>query len=390
MQIKEKFPDTRALQISLGSRWDSISLRIKGAIKDIEPEYRKIFQKPVPDGVTILLVGTSLLVIVGAWSESQRERDLFFFELLTLIVLLIFIPNLLRILFWRWWLFYKNYSVIHKFNTILNSVIIDEILTEFGLEGKHYSNSDFLEGNFSIKKNFLTHESSGTVGQQVVGLLDHSELFTMPMREVIVDDMVNISWSSGNLFIAEVLIRYIDTSRIRNRKQSMMCHFVSLDLSKTLTGKTFITAENDRAGYGINAEFLQVFTRNPIAKVTELEWNQFEQKLRIESDNPAEARYILNPAFMESLYDWWKDKPNEIPFTRNVGSPVMRIARQERSEHVRISFIGSRMYMLIPIYAVPVYLTVRKPDNKELQAYMMGVASDLLHVMHLVDDVELA
>jgi len=99
-------------------------------------------------------------------------------------------------------------------------------------------------------------------------------------------------------------------------------YFFAVDISKTLVGKTFVTTKGDILGYGNKSSF----GRNDVSR-TELEWNDFENKIHVSTTDPIEARYILTTDFMTDLYDWWNE----------------RVEKQ-----IRISFIGDKMYFIYP------------------------------------------
>lgn len=65
----------------------------------------------------------------------------------------------------------------------------------------------------------------------------------------------------------------------------------------TIKGTTYLVAESDFS----HKMFKQFET-----DTTVLEWGQFEDLLHVETTDPVEARYLLPPDTMESIYDTWK------------------------------------------------------------------------------------
>ena len=63
---------------------------------------------------------------------------------------------------------------------------------------------------------------------------------------------------------------------------------------------------------------------------TDLEWNDFEKSISVQTTDEIEAREILTPDFMEILYEWWHShkKATRLSFKDNhvyLGLPVSRV-----------------------------------------------------------------
>jgi len=84
------------------------------------------------------------------------------------------------------------------------------------------------------------------------------------------------------------------------------------------------------------------------------------------TSDPTEARYILTPDFMSDLYDWW----------------------QSKKTNIRIVFKDNRMYVLYPDRDVKFGYTLVTLTAEEFKKYLLSIARPLLHVLHLVEDVE--
>ena len=172
--------------------------------------------------------------------------------------------------------------------------------------------------------------------------------------------------SFSNLFISELSVK-LETGSGKNRsiKKIFTGYFVSFDLDRTLEGKTFVSAEGDETGFGHRSFFTDIGKKG--VQETKLEWNQFEDKLHVATDNETEARYVFTTDFMSDLYLWWEG----------------------RKSHIRISFIGNHMYMLFPDERVRFDSTIPRINEKEVKEYLLTIARPLLHVVHLAENVQL-
>ena len=200
--------------------------------------------------------------------------------------------------------------------------------------------------------------------RQVKDLLDHAELITEPRNRLRIDDMYACTVADRSLLLAELDVKHVTGSGKRRRvKKIFKGYFVTLELPRSLQGKTFVSTEGDERGFA-HKDFWDTVTGNSVRE-TELEWNEFESLLHVASDDPTEARYILTPDFMQDLYAWWVKK----------------------EEHIRISFLDNRMYLLFPDNGIRIGLTVPEISAQEVRRYLESVAVPMLHVVHLVEDV---
>lgn len=110
--------------------------------------------------------------------------------------------------------------------------------------------------------------------------------------------------------------------RILLRKLSRSL-FIEIPVSQTFTGTTVVTTE--KFSGGTKQKTLVESLKKIGVNVSELEWNDFENLLHVITDNEIEARYILTPDFMESVYLWWQGKNQEIriSFTNNTISILL-------------------------------------------------------------------
>jgi hypothetical protein len=196
-------------------------------------------------------------------------------------------------------------------------------------------------------------------------LLEYSELITEPRNRVTIDDKIVSTFNDNRLFLSELQVKHV-TGNGKNKRTKHIFHgyFVSFDLSRALTGKTFVSTEGDKKGFGHQSFFTA--KKNKGLAETELEWNDFEKLLHVVTNDPIEARYILTPDFMLDLYIWWVSK----------------------KENIRISFIDNKMYLLFPDKGIRIGRTIRRIDAQELQPYLESICVPLLHVLHLIEDVK--
>ena len=183
---------------------------------------------------------------------------------------------------------------------------------------------------------------------------------------MMVEDMFSVLVGDKSLFVSELEAKHITGSgKSRKVKHIFSGYFVSFDLDIQLEGKTFVSTEGDKKGFG-HQSFWKSLTSQAGVQVTELEWNEFESLLHVATTNPSEARYVLPPDFMHDLYEWWKEKKG----------------------NVRISFIQNRLYILFPDKRIRFGQTVSRISEKEVASYLESVSLPLLHVLHLIEDVQ--
>ena len=125
-------------------------------------------------------------------------------------------------------------------------------------------------------------------------------------------------------------------------------------ISRKFLGETYLRAGKEASlstpmGTSISRSFM-----NSSVKPTDLEWNDFEKLIDVHSSNQIEAREILDPAFMETIYHWWKD----------------------HNKNVRLSFKDNHVYMAIPFWAnlfEPKSLSSVDAHKKELWTYLDAI-----------------
>lgn len=364
--IKQRFPDEVSLRSFLASHARSYTDQVQGELGMQEAKYRQALRNRK--------IGSTLLVggILAGISAAQLYVEAGLISGWFLLGVLV----LAGVSIWKGWQMTKGVTaIINEFNAQLNDVIYNAVFSLFGLTGgrvEHTFDESESEGLRKLSRaQRLTLTSNKFLQSQTIEyaqvkeLLDHSELITEDRNRMMVDDMFTVTVYNRTLFASELDVKNITGSgKHRRVKKIFSGYFVSYDLPKELSGKTFVTTEGDTNGFA-DQSHLSFFTK-PDAAVTELEWNAFEDKLHVVTDNPSEARYILTPDFMQDLYDWCVEKHQKI----------------------RLSFVASRMYALFPDNTIRFNKTITKITEEEVRTYMESIALPFLHVLHLIEDVE--
>jgi hypothetical protein len=192
--------------------------------------------------------------------------------------------------------------------------------------------------------------------------LKASELITEPFNTTTIETVFSGTVRDTAVTVTELDVQHV-TGSGKNRTVRHIFHgyFIECSLAKILAGKTFVSAEHDKTGFGHLSFF------NSAIKETILEWNEFEDILHVATTNEVEARYILTPDFMVDLHRWWKG----------------------RGENIRLSFIGDRLFILYPDRRVRIGETVKELDETSLIEHLYTIARPLMHVVHLIEDVRL-
>jgi len=125
-------------------------------------------------------------------------------------------------------------------------------------------------------------------------------------------------------------LRMAEIEAVRGRGKNRQVIFkgllFSFDISRIFRGETYIRS-NKGMGFVIpmGTKSSRTFFSSTV-KSTDLEWNDFEKLLDVQTTDEIEAREILDPQFMHILYEWWKD----------------------HKKLMRISFRGQHVYVAIP------------------------------------------
>jgi hypothetical protein len=375
MNIRQQFPDEERLKNYFGTNIQFFFDTIRQAVGPLEAEYIKMSKRRAK-GMKLIGAAVVCVAILGAVGDSDSDISGVFVGILALFAL----PAAIVLGRMGWNRIKGTSEAILAFNDGLNDVLYPLLFSVFGLEAvrvRHTKKSkedydtsiqnpgeSILKANLrlaDIPKKLLASPETDTV----LALLEHSELITEPRNRVVVDDMVRSSYADRSLFISEVDVKHVTGSGKHHKvKKIFHGYFVSYDLPRRLSGKTFVSTEGDKKGFG-HQSFWKSMSDKGVQK-TELEWNDFEKKLHVVTSDPTESRYVLTPDFMYDLYNWWEGK----------------------KQNIRLAFISNRMYILFPDEKVRIGRTIKKIDSKEIGEYLESVGIPLLHVLHLVEDLE--
>lgn len=375
MNIKERFPDEVAIKNYLLTNIQTLMGAVKSEVGPLEAEY--IEKSRLRNKGAKLMGLATVLVIVGI---VPLDADFPTPGGVMLILLLLCFP-VAGYLYWIGWRYMKGTSAaIVAFHNSLNDALYPLVFGMFGLSAQrvHHTVKDKSQYDTTYRKDgeslFQSDLRLAALAKELVGsperdsvmaLLDHSELITESRNTVQIDDMVASSINERIMFLSELDVKHV-TGSGKNRRVKKIFHgyFVSFDLPRTLEGKTFVSTEGDKKGFGHQSFFKT--KKNEGLEKTVLEWNEFENLLHVVTNNPTEARYILTPNFMVDLHNWWS----------------------EQKTNIRISFVDNRMYLLFPDKNIRLGSTIKKIETHELQEYLESISIPLLHVLHLIEDVE--
>lgn len=376
MNIKQRFPAEEDLKIAVTQRIDEFTVRVREEVGPFEAEYIRKSKLQKLGGVYITVgVGLLILPLHLFDADTLRPTGSFIYMLLGLMA----VGPVCIYLGWR--KMKGTRKAIMRFQQAFKATIAPLLFELFALpvnwiahtvpEIGDKKSADMTKGELNV---FLSTKLVPVLGKllqsdekaHVLSLLDHSELITESRNTMIVDDMFSVTIGDRSLFVSELDAKHVTGSgKNRNVKHIFTGYFVTFDLDTQLEGKTFVSTDGDKNGFG-HQSFWKSLTNNAGVKETQLEWNEFESLLHVATTSPSEARYVLPPDFMHDLYEWWKEKKGNI----------------------RVSFIQSRMYILFPDKRIRFGRTVARITNKEVAEYLESVSLPLLHVLHLVEDVQ--
>ena len=139
---------------------------------------------------------------------------------------------------------------------------------------------------------------------------------------------------------------------------------MSCDLPVLRSGKTFVSTDGDRNGFGHRTFWNTRVTDAGLSDVI-LEWNEFENLLHVASTDQIEARVVLTPDVMHRLYDWW----------------------QGEKGNIRLSFIASRLYILFPSREVTLAASVKTISPEAIRNELLVITKPLVPILHLLEVV---
>jgi Protein of unknown function (DUF3137) len=284
---------------------------------------------------------------------------------------------LLLCLFLAYKLMSGKQAIINQFNASVNKVVFAKAFSLLKLDAKLVDNEEVTSTTSNTipvkaKTNFWADFLKGfkkiETAASIIALdrLTKSELITENHNTNQVDNIFEINYQQHKIIAAELDIKHITGSgKNRNTKYIFHGYFISISLNKVLSGKTFVSSENDKNGFG-NLSFWNN-SHSVNAKETLLEWNDFEDLLHVATTDEVEARYILTPDFMLDLYTWWNGQKGNI----------------------RLSFIQDNMYILFPDNQIRLDTTIEKISKENVAEYTHSIARPLRYVIKLLDDVRM-
>lgn len=358
MKIKERFSDEHSLLDYIHQHMTTFLNTTKSAVGELEAGYLQA-RKETLRGWLIIIGG--FVAIWFSFYFLDKDSNIQLSTIGGVTIVLVIILSFFAI--YKGWRKIKNAGeVIAEFNRELNKFLWPMVLKIFSLE------SEVVPGAELWSAKGLSTSALPTNQVDMTAVLHQSELITEQFNTSTVDDVIVSSFNGKALKFAEFDIKNITGSgKNRQVKNIFKGYFVEFDLDINLKGKTFVSTDGDRKGFG-HQSFWNKFTKNgDEVRPTQLEWNQFEDLLHVATSDPTEARYVLSPSFMNDLYKWWSG----------------------RKMNIRISFIGNKMYMLFPDKNVQFGRTIGKISERELLAYLEKIAPPVMHILHLVEDVQL-
>lgn len=326
-------PHDKEMLALIDSGWGDFEKELHSKVGHLLPEYLKWQQRGLW-AIALSITGPILFASLGE-EASQSE------VIVGLILLFISFGI-------SGWIIRRMYLTGVEFNKAFNPLIFEKAFQILGLTGVHTTKESVTE-------------------EEIISLLDHSELITQNRNLYEIDDMIATKFHGRSLFMAELAVRHT-TGSGRRRGDKLLFHgfFAVHDLPRRLEGKTFITTENDKWGFGGLFRGHRLVGTPQSLRETLLEWNDFENKLHVATTNEVEARYILTPDFMAELYEWWK----------------------ERGGNIRVSFLENRMYVLLPDRDVRIGISTIGFKEKNLKYYMLTVMRPVWHLKQLMKHAE--
>lgn len=362
------------LKDAISASLSKITEEVKDEVGSLETEYISYRRK---QRLAVLVVAAGFLLpnlvifsmeilaagITGWWSN--------------LINILVFLASVTLFGYFGFHMFVSGITNIKKFHGSVDHVLFARTFSLLGVEGKLIEHTATLDervipetkwGNFRKKiATFVREHKKSPEAEMALEYLKVSELITEPFNVSVVDNLFEIKIADNVMHGAELDIQQVTGSgRNRQVKKIFKGYFVSYELPHVLDGKTFVSTEGDKFGFGHRTFWSEVTYTG--ATETKLEWNDFEELLHVATTDRVEARYILTPKFMQELYTWWK--PHET--------------------NIRISFIGNRVCMLYPDDQIRIDETVANINEKEIESYILSISRPLLHVVRLIEGVRMS
>jgi len=176
------------------------------------------------------------------------------------------------------------------------------------------------------------------------------------------DDTYSITINDKKIITTECLVTVGDNEKM-NTKLIFRGYFTIIELPRPLEGKIFLAT--DKGAYGNN--YRRDIPKTPPPNATQLEWNEFNDLIRVSTTNETEVRYVLTPDFMVSLFDLWKDK----------------------HQVIRVSFINNKVYIIWEDNSVIIgshkKILARKDMSIKIFKDTYRLSEKLLYVIHFAE-----
>jgi hypothetical protein len=369
----ERITNEAALVAAIDGSLPKITEAVKAEVGSLETDYVR-YRRKQRLGVLLIAFGFLLPNLVIFTMEIIAAGLINWWS--NVINILVFVASVLLFGYFGLNMMLSGIASIRKFHGSVDHVLFAQTFTMLGVEGKLVEHAAALdEREFAdtrigeIKKTFAAYAKAhkkSKEANEAIELLKQSELVTEPFNHSTVDNLFELKINDGLMRGAELDIKHITGSgKNRHVKHIFKGYFVAYELPHILDGRTFISTEGDKYGFG-HRTFWSVVSESG-AQETQLEWNDFEALLHVATTDRVEARYILTPRFMMELHDWWKGKDTNI----------------------RMSFIGNRVYMLFPDDQIRLDETVDSINAEEVKEYMLSIARPLLHVVRLIEGIRM-
>lgn len=258
---KNKFPDEASVEVETSRRISTFTQKVVAQMGHLESRY-EVTRKKQGIGGFLLISGilgmyTPDSIIINVTESVPLLKNyvepIVFFTLALSVALIAYGATLIK----------KGLGVITEFNKELNELVFAEVFSMFTLSGSEITpstkeqvvenESKYTWKDYLAKKQFFNKQGKFVVKEheQTLKLLNDSELVTEPRNQILIDNMFQVSIQKRPLFISELNIKHV-TGGVKNRreKQIFYGYFASFELPYTLKGKTFVSTENDKSGFG--------------------------------------------------------------------------------------------------------------------------------------------
>lgn len=208
-----------------------------------------------------------------------------------------------------------------------------------------------------------THNVSNT--SSISELLKESSLITGDKLIVKVDDSYQ-TFGESVVDFHELIVTATRLTGKNNTAKNIEVFkglFMVANLSKVHDAETYITTQNDRSGFA-DRGFLSDLLEHGDVKETLLEWNDFENKLHVATNDPAKAREVLTPEFMQDVYAWW----------------------EEHELNIRVVFKKDKLYLLIPESSISITTVTTSKKMSAIKHFATSLARPIWRGLLLVED----